>query len=126
MRISPSYLALAGCVVVGGYLLVGDGDDEASAQPAPVAAARPSATPAKAPRLPDVDAEPEIDVATDEAAEEEEMRGLTPLEELAELAFVFSVDGVSYVRAVQRRARARSRHRRADRGGRRVRGGRRR
>jgi hypothetical protein len=98
MRISPSYLALAGCVVVGGYLLSGDGDDEASAQPAPVATARPAAIPATAPRLPDVDAEPEIEVATDEEVEEEEMRGLTPLEDLSEFALVFSVDGVSYVR----------------------------
>lgn len=55
------------------------------------------------PRLPSVDGEPEIEVEIDEevdeeASEEEAMRGLTPLEDLAELAFVFSVDGESYVR----------------------------
>ena len=100
MRISPSYLALAGCAVVGGYLLVGD--DEAPAQPVRVAATRPAAIPAMFPRLPSVDAEPEIEVEIDEEADEETseeaMRGLAPLEDLAELAFVFSVDGVSYVR----------------------------
>ncbi|HSK05783.1 MAG TPA: hypothetical protein VK932_31255 [Kofleriaceae bacterium] len=95
---SPSYLALAGCVVAGGYLLLGD--DEAPAQPARVAAARTAAIPAMVPRLPSVDREPEIDdeVEIDEEIEEEAMRGLTPLEDPAELAFVFSLDGETYVR----------------------------
>jgi hypothetical protein len=99
MWISPSYLALAGCVVVGGYLLLG-GDDDAPAQQARVATARTAAIPAMVPRLPSVDREPEIDeeAEIDEDVEEEAMRGLTPLEDPAELAFVFSLDGVSYVR----------------------------
>lgn len=96
MRISPSYLALAGCVVAGGYLLVGD--DEAPAQPARVAPARPAAIPAMVPRLPGGDGEPEIEIETGEEIEEEAMRGLAALEDPAEFAFVFSLDGVSYVR----------------------------
>jgi hypothetical protein len=93
---SPSYLALAGCVVVGGYLLVGD--DEAPAQQAHVATARTAAIPAMVPRLLGVDREPEIEVESDEEVEEEAMRGLTPLEDPAELAFVFALDGETYVR----------------------------
>ena len=99
MRISPSYLALAGCAVVGGYLLVGD--DDAPAPQARVATARPAAIPALFPRLPGVDGAPESEVEIDEEVEEaaeEAMRGLAALEDPAELAFVFSVDGVSYVR----------------------------
>jgi hypothetical protein len=97
MRISPSYLALAGCIVAGGYLLVGG--DEAPAKQARAATVRSAAIPAMSPRLPDVDREPELEVeAEEEELEEEEMRGLAPLEDPAELAFVFSLDGVSYVR----------------------------
>jgi hypothetical protein len=96
MRLSPSYLALAGCAVVGGYLLIGD--DEAPAQEARAAPVRSAAIPALSPRLPSADGEPELEVESDEEAEDEAMRGLAPLEDLAEFAFVFSVDGVSYVR----------------------------
>lgn len=98
MRISPSYLALAGCVAVGGYLLAGD--DEPPAHQARVATARPAAIPAMSPRLPSVDGEQklEVEVEIDEEVEEEAMRGLAPLKDLAELAFVFSLDGESYVR----------------------------
>lgn len=96
MRLSPSYLALAGCVVVGGYLLVGD--DEAPAQQAHVAPARSAAIPAMLPRLPGVNSEPEIEAELDEEVEEEAMRGLESLEDPAEFAFVFTLDGVSYVR----------------------------
>lgn len=94
MRISPSYLALAGCVAFGGYLLVGD--DEAPAHQARAATALPAASPAMSPHLPGEDGEQEVEI--DEEVEEEAMRGLAPLEEPAEFAFVFSVDGVSYVR----------------------------
>jgi hypothetical protein len=98
MRLSPSLLALAGGVAVGGYLLIGDA--EAPARQPRVATARPAAIPIP-PRLPSVDDEPELEAEADEEVEEievEAMRGLTPLEDPAELAFVFSVDGVSYVR----------------------------
>lgn len=94
---SPPYLALAGCVVVGGYLLIGGGgDDDAPAQEARAAPARTAAIPAMVPRLPGADREPEIDEEIE--IEEEEMRGLTPLEDPAELAFVFSLDGEAYLR----------------------------
>lgn len=100
MRLSTSYLALAGCVVVGGYLLVGG--DEAPAQPARVATVRSAAIPAVLPRLPIGDGEPDLAAETDdevdEEVEEEAMRGLAPLEDPAEFSFVFTLDGVSYVR----------------------------
>jgi hypothetical protein len=98
MRISFSYLALAGCVVAGGYLLAGG--DDAKAPPARGATARTAAIPAVLPRLAGVEGEPEAEaeVEPEDEAPEEAMRGLEPLEDLAELAFVFSVDGESYVR----------------------------
>ncbi|HWO20571.1 MAG TPA: hypothetical protein VNO30_17495 [Kofleriaceae bacterium] len=96
MRLSPSYLALAGCAVVGGYLLIGG--DEAPAQPERAAPPRSAAIPALSPRLQSVDGAPEPEAEIDEEIEEEEMRGLAPLEDLAEFAFVFSLDGESYVR----------------------------
>lgn len=94
MRISPSVLAVAGCVVVGGYLWIGG--DEAPAQAERAATAQPAAIPAMAPRLPSVEGEPELEAEDDEKIEEA-MRGLTPLEDPAELAFVFTVDGESYL-----------------------------
>jgi hypothetical protein len=107
MRISPSYLALAGCVAFGGYLLIGD--DEAPAHQARGATALTAASPATSPRLPGEDDEPEAEIDEEvEEVEEEAMRGLASLEDPAEFAFVFSVDGVSYVRlSTEERALAR-------------------
>lgn len=96
MRISLSYLALAGCVVVGGYLLVSDAD--APAPQASKASARTAAIPAMSPCPPSGAGTPESEVEADEEIEEEAMRGLAQLEDLAEFAFVFSLDGESYVR----------------------------
>jgi hypothetical protein len=98
MQLSPSYLALAGCVVVGGYLLVGD--NEAPAEPASATTVRSAAIPAPIPS-PGGDDEEEIEEETEEEVEEveeEAIRGLAALEDPAELAFVFSVGGESYVR----------------------------
>lgn len=94
MPISPSYLALAGCVVVGGYLLAG-GDEAPVAQPhAP--AARTAELPAPllarpAAAVEPVLAEPAVEI------EDEPIRGLAAIEDRAELAFVFSLDGDSYL-----------------------------
>lgn len=98
MRLSPSSLALAGCAVVGGYLLLGG--DEAPAPTARAATVRPAAIPAMAVRQPSAEAEIEDEAEIEEEveAEEEEMRGLAPIEDAAEFSLVFSVDGVSYVR----------------------------
>ncbi len=103
-------LALAG-LVGGGYLLIGD----EPAGPAPK-----SETPVRraaivstfvAPRtLPSLLVAP-AEIVDDEIVEEE-IRGHSPIDDPAELAFVFSIDGVSYVRlSSEERATSRGRER---------------
>lgn len=93
-----SCLALA-ALVGGGYFLF-DGDDAVS----PVSSRSGSAPPrtatvamVRAPRAPSLVVEPAIEDEIEDKIEEP-MRGHAIIEDPAELAFVFSVDGVSYVR----------------------------
>jgi len=97
MRLA-SYLALAACVGLGGYL-VSDTEDTSPAQPAarspriaalPAIAVPPSlpADDTLAPTVEDVDP---IDV-------DEAMRGHASITDPAEFAMVFAVDGTSYLR----------------------------
>ncbi|MBA3539689.1 MAG: hypothetical protein H0T79_08660 [Deltaproteobacteria bacterium] len=96
MVLSPSYL-LAACVLVGGYLLV-----DGMASPGGPAIrntdvpARAAGTTFVAPRAPAI--EPVVEPEPGDDSADDAMRGHPPIEDPAELAFVFSVDGVSYVR----------------------------
>ena len=108
-----TYLALA-VVVGGGYLLidrdVATSPDLSLNEPAPKRAARVAAI--HAPRTPTLVVEPvleeEIDEEIAEADADDIMRGHDTIEDPAELAFVFSVDGVSYVRlSTEERAESR-------------------
>jgi len=103
MALVRTSLALAG-LVGGGYLLLG-GDAAVSAPPpAKARAVRSASLPSAyvAPRvLPALPVAPAVEIdeeIVDEEIVDEEILGHHPIEDASELAFVFSVDGVSYVR----------------------------
>lgn len=92
-----SSLAFA-CLVGGGYLLVGGDDARTAPSPSRPRIVRSASIPATvvATRAQEVPVVPMVEV--DEEIVEEEIRGHAPIEDPAELAFVFAVNGVSYVR----------------------------
>lgn len=117
--VRPGVLLVGAGVAAGLYVMHAHGT-HAATPPAP----QQKATLAIAPRFvappslttPAYDDETE-DGLDDEGEELEEIRGMTPIEDPAELAMVFSVDGTSYVRiSYEERATSHGRRRMVDDG----------